>query len=41
MAEASLLTAKSETGFQDFVQSICYWEMNPDQDAHQNSIKII
>ena len=35
MVKVSLLTAKSKTGFQSFVLTICNWEINPDQDALQ------
>ena len=38
-AKVSLLTAKSENGSQSFILVIHHWEMNPDQDAHQTSIK--
>ena len=40
MAKVSLLTAKSETGFQDFILTIPHLEMNPDHDAHQTPIKM-
>ena len=39
MAKVSLLSAKSETGFQSFILVI-YLEMNPDQDAYQTSNKM-
>ena len=41
MVKESLLTAKSEIGVQIFSLTICYWEMNPDQDAHQTSTKTL
>ena len=41
MAKVSLLTAKSETGFQNFILAIRQLKMNPDRDAHQTSIKIL
>ena len=40
MFKVSLFTAKSETGLQSFVLAIHQWEMNPEQDAPQNSIKM-
>ena len=30
-----------ENGFQSFVLVIRHWEMNLDQDVHQNSIKML
>ena len=36
-----LMAVKSENDFQSFILAICHWEMNPDQVAHQTSIKII
>ena len=41
MAKVSLLTTKLEIGLQSFILAICHWEMNPDQDIHQTSIKIL
>ena len=41
MAKVPLLTTKSETGFQSFILVIHHKEMNPDQDAHQSSIKML
>ena len=40
MAKVSLLTAKSQIGFQNFVLAICHWVRNPDQDAQQIFKKI-
>ena len=31
---------KSEIGFHSFILTIRHWEMNPNQDAHQTSIKM-
>ena len=39
VVKVSLLTAKSETGFQYFWQYVR--EMNPNQDTHQTSIKML
>ena len=39
MAKVSLLTTKSQTGFQNFIMAIRHKEVNPDQDAHLTSIK--
>ena len=41
MDKVWLLITQSETGFQSFVLAICHWEMNPDQDADQTSIKML
>ena len=41
MAKVSLLATKSETGLQSFIFMIHHKEMNPDQDAHQTSIKML
>ena len=41
IAYVSLLTTKLETGFQSFILVICHWEMNPDQDTHLTSIKML
>ena len=41
MAKVTLLIGKSEIGFQNFILMIYHWEMNPDQDAHQISVKIL
>ena len=40
IAKVSSLTAKSENSFQSFILTICYWEMNPDQNIHQTLNKI-
>ena len=40
MAKVSLLTTKSETGFQSFFL-LNQWEMNPDQHTHQTLIKML
>ena len=40
MAKDSFLSAKSETGHQIFILSICHWDMNPDQDSLQTSMKM-
>ena len=34
-----LQIAKSETGLQSYVLVTRHWQLNPDQDAHQTSIK--
>ena len=39
MAKMSLLSAKSETGFQNFVLAIRHKQMNQDEDVHQTLIK--
>ena len=39
MVKILLLTAKFETGFQSFALAMRHWEMNPNQDARQASIK--
>ena len=41
MTKVWLLIYKSETVFQNYVLVIRHWEINPDQDAHQTSIKIL
>ena len=41
IAKVLLLTAKSKTGFQSFVQARCHWEINPDLDAYHTSIKTL
>ena len=41
MTKLSLLTAKSETGFQSFILAIGHWEMDPDQNANQTLIKML
>ena len=41
IAEESLLTKeKNETDFQSFIPVIRHLEMHPDQETHQNSIKM-
>ena len=39
--KVSLLTTESEPGFESSVLAIRNWEMNPDQDAYQSSIKML
>ena len=36
MAKVSLLTTKSETGFQNFILAVRHWEMNPNQGSSSN-----
>ena len=39
IANVSLLTVKSETGFQSFILAMHHREMNPGQDAHQDALR--
>ena len=41
MAKLLVLTAKSDAGFQWFVQTARYWEMNAYEETHQISIKML
>ena len=41
MSKVSLLTTKSENGFQSFILTIQHRDENLDQDAHKTSIKMI
>ena len=40
-AKLSLLTTKSETGFQIFLLVIRHWQINPDQNARQTLIEML